>query len=183
MKVSYNWLKLYLDFTLTADEVAEKLTLTGLEVEDIEETGTDYQGIVVGEVLTCEKHPNADRLSVCDVDIKTEKLHIVCGAPNIEAGQKVVVATVGTELPVKLDNGENLVIRKSKIRGEVSQGMVCAEDELGMGKDHSGIIVLDESAKPGTPLTEFYPSTKDTTFEIGLTPNRPDASSHIGVAR
>lgn len=183
MKISYNWLKQYLDFDLTPEETAEKLTLTGLEVEEIEETGTDLEGIVVGEVLSCKKHPNADRLSVCEVDINAEKLHIVCGAPNVEAGQKVVVATVGTELPVKLENGKNLVIRKSKIRGEVSQGMICAEDELGLGKDHNGIIVLEESAKPGAPLTDFYPPSKDTTFEIGLTPNRPDASSHIGVAR
>ncbi|MEX2403976.1 MAG: phenylalanine--tRNA ligase subunit beta, partial [Balneolales bacterium] len=183
MKISYNWLRQYLDFDLTPEETAEKLTLTGLEVEEIEETGTDYKGIVVGEVLSCKKHPNADRLSVCEVDIKTEKLHIVCGAPNIEARQKVVVATVGAELPVKLENGKNLIIRKSKIRGEASEGMICAEDELGLGHDHSGIIVLDNTAEPGTPVTKYYPSGKDSTFEIGLTPNRPDASSHIGVAR
>lgn len=183
MKISYNWLKQYLDFDLTPEQTADKLTLTGLEVEKIEESGTNFKGIVVGQVLSCKKHPNADRLTVCEVDIKKEKLHIVCGAPNVETGQKVAVATVGTELPVKLDSGENLVIRKSKIRGEVSQGMICAEDELGLGKDHSGIIVLEASAEPGTPITKFYPAGRDYTFEIGLTPNRPDASSHLGVAR
>ncbi|MEX0928824.1 MAG: phenylalanine--tRNA ligase subunit beta [Balneolales bacterium] len=183
MKISYNWLKQYLDFDLTPDETAEKLTLTGLEVEGTEEQGSDLKGVVVGEVLSCMKHPNADRLSVCEVDIQMEKLTIVCGAPNVEAGQKVVVATVGSRLPVKLENGQPLTIRKSKIRGQLSQGMICAEDELGLGKDHSGIMVLDETARPGTPVTEFIPSGRDYIFEIGLTPNRPDASSHIGVAR
>ncbi|MEX0685628.1 MAG: phenylalanine--tRNA ligase subunit beta [Balneolales bacterium] len=183
MKISYNWLKQYLDFNLTPDETAEKLTLTGLEVEGIEETGSDFSGIVVGEVLDCDKHPNADRLSVCRVDVQNEILPIVCGAPNVKAGQKVIVATVGSELPVKLENGEPFIIKKSKIRGEVSQGMICAEDELGLGDDHSGIIILDPSTKIGTPVSEIYQSSKDHIFEIGLTPNRPDASGHIGVAR
>lgn len=184
MKVSYNWLKDYVSFDQTPQEVAEILTLTGLEVEETVQLGSSLTGVVVGEVITCEQHPNADRLKVCTVNIGTDDLlGIVCGAPNVAAGQKVAVATVGTELPVALPDGSPLVIRKSKIRGEASFGMICALDELGLGSDHSGILVMDDSLIPGTPISEVVDTNVDYIFEIGLTPNRPDASCHLGVAR
>jgi phenylalanyl-tRNA synthetase beta chain len=183
MKISYNWLKQYLDFDQSPYEVAEILTLTGLEVEEVTQIGSTLEGVVVGKVLTCEKHPNADKLSLCTVDTGTEVVQIVCGAPNVAAGQTVAVATVGTELPLALPDGSNLVIKKSKIRGEVSEGMICAEDELGIGEDHSGIMVLSDSFKLGTPISKVIDTRVDYVFEIGLTPNRPDASCHLGVAR
>ena len=183
MKISYNWLKEYLDFNLTAEQTADKLTLAGLEVEDIHHIGSTLEGVIIGKVLTCEKHPNADRLSVCSVDLGTRKVQIVCGALNVAAGQTVPVATVGTELPIVLDNGENLVLRKAKIRGQVSEGMICAEDELGLSDNHKGIMVLDDSFDAGVPFSSVYNIYEDYIFEIGLTPNRPDASCHIGVAR
>jgi len=184
MKISYNWLKDYVSFDQSPEEIAEILTLTGLEVEEVTQIGSDLSGVCVGLVLTCQKHPNADRLKVCTVDVGSGTvLPIVCGAPNVAAGQKVLVATPGTQLPVSLPDGKPLVIRKSKIRGEVSEGMICAEDELGLGTDHSGIIVLPEDASPGTSASEVVDSKIDYVFEIGLTPNRPDASCHLGVAR
>lgn len=183
MKISYNWLKDYLDVDLTPSEVAEILTLAGLEVEEIHQKGSDLRGVVVGEVLETRKHPNADRLTVCSVDLGNETVQIVCGAPNVSTGQKVAVATVGTTLPLTLDDGSNLLIRASKIRGEVSHGMICAEDELGLGSDHSGILVLDQNAQIGTPIKDVISVEIDHVFEIGLTPNRPDASCHLGVAR
>lgn len=184
MKVSYNWLKDYVSFDQTPEEVAEILTLTGLEVEEIHKIGSDLQGVLVGEVLTCVQHPNADRLKLCTVAIGSDTvLPIVCGAPNVAAGQKVLVATVGTTLPITLPDGSPLQIRKSKIRGEVSEGMICAEDELGLGDDHAGIIVLDQEAKVGMPAASVVNTNVDYVFEIGLTPNRPDASCHLGVAR
>ena len=183
MKISYNWLKDYLEFEQTPDEVADILTLTGLEVEEVVRTGSSLEGVVVGKVMTCEKHPNADKLSVCTVNTGSETVQIVCGAPNVAAGQTVAVATVGTELPLQLPDGSNLVIRKSKIRGEVSEGMICAEDELGIGNDHSGIMILSDQHSAGTPISQIISTNVDFVFEIGLTPNRPDASCHLGVAR
>lgn len=183
MKISYNWLKDYLKFSQSPEEVAEILTLTGLEVEEIHQSGSALDGVVVGEVLSVIAHPNADRLSVCQVNTGTETVQIVCGAPNVAVGQKVAVATVGSVLPLKLDDGSNLIIKKSKIRGEVSEGMICAEDELGLGSDHDGIMVLDSSLEAGTAAADIFDVNVDYIFEIGLTPNRPDASCHLGVAR
>lgn len=183
MKISYNWLKDYLDFEQTPDEVADILTLTGLEVEEVYKSGSDLTGVVVGKVLTSEKHPNADKLSICTVSTGYETVQIICGAPNVAAGQTVAVATVGSTLPLILPDGSNLVIRKSKIRGEISEGMICAEDELGIGENHSGIMVLGDHLTAGTPISKVLNNSVDYVFEIGLTPNRPDASCHLGVAR
>ncbi len=184
MKISYNWLKNYIDIDLTPEDTARILTDIGLEVEGIEkyeQVKGGMKGLVIGKVLTCEKHPNADKLSVTTVDAGTgEPLHIVCGAPNVAAGQKVVVATVGTEL---YHNDESFTIKKAKIRGELSEGMICAEDEIGMGTGHDGIIVLDENAKTGTPASDYFKISTDMVFEIGLTPNRIDSASHFGTAR
>jgi len=184
MKISYNWLKQYLDFDLSPDELSELLTDCGLEVEGLEKWQSikgGLEGVVIGEVKTCEKHPNADKLSVTKVDIGDGKLlPIVCGAPNVAIGQKVVVATVGT----KLYKGDDIFeINKAKLRGEPSEGMICAEDELGLGTSHEGIMVLDSVAKTGTPAKDHFNIEEDFVFEIGLTPNRTDAMSHIGVAR
>ncbi|MEN8125548.1 MAG: phenylalanine--tRNA ligase subunit beta [Bacteroidota bacterium] len=185
MKISYNWLQQFLNIDLDAEIVGEVLTDLGLEVEGIETFETvkgSLKGIVVGEVLTCEQHPNADRLKVTTVDLGIgEPVQIVCGAPNVAAGQKVPVATIGTTLFT--DNGESFKIKKGKIRGEFSHGMICAEDELGLGKDHDGILVLDEQNKAGTPAAEIFDIKIDKVFEIGLTPNRADGMSHLGVAR
>ncbi len=185
MKVSYNWIKQYLNIDLPADEVANMLTEIGLEVEGIEkkqQVEGGLNGLVVGHVLSAEKHPNADKLRVTKVDVGGENpLPIVCGAPNVAAGQKVVVATVGTTLfPVE---GDSFKIKKSKIRGEESQGMICAEDEIGIGHDHDGIIVLPEDTATGTPAAQVFDLKEDYLFEIGLTPNRSDATCHLGVAQ
>ncbi len=185
MKISYNWLKQFIKTDWNPEQTSELLTDLGLEVEGL----TAYQsvkggleGIVVGEVLTCEQHPNADRLKVTMVSIGTDTpLQIVCGAPNVAAGQKVPVATIGTTLYT--EEGEAWTIKKGKIRGEESHGMICAEDELGLGKSHDGILVLDAKLKVGTCLAEIYNIENDYVFEIGLTPNRSDAMSHFGVAR
>ncbi len=185
MKISYNWLKQFLKIDWEAEKTGELLTDLGLEVEGIEKVESikgSLEGIVVGEVLTCEKHPNADKLSVTTVNLGGEEpVQIVCGAPNVKAGQKVPVATVGTVLYD--EKGESFKIKKGKIRGEVSLGMICAEDELGLGKGHDGIMVLDESLVPGTPAAEVFNIEIDEVFEIGLTPNRADAMSHYGTAR
>ncbi|MDI6401831.1 phenylalanine--tRNA ligase subunit beta, partial [Balneolaceae bacterium ANBcel3] len=184
MKISYNWLSRYLSDIPDPEKTAEILTLTGLEVEEIEKTGSDFEHIVVGEVLQVESHPDADKLVVCQVDIGEEETsQIVCGAPNVEKGQKVVVATPGAVLPVTLPDGSPFVIKKAKIRGQKSAGMICAEDELGIGTDHSGIMVLDPALQPGTPFSRISGTSVDYVFEIGLTPNRPDAACHLGVAR
>jgi phenylalanyl-tRNA synthetase beta chain len=184
MKISYNWLKDFIQTGLDANQIADILTLTGLEVEETSHTGFNLEGVVVGEVLEVKAHENADRLRVCKVKTGTgPELQIVCGAPNVAAGQKVAVALIGALLPVKLEDGSFLKIKKTKIRGEISEGMICAEDELGLGEDHDGILVLDSELKPGTPFEQVHKVYKDTVFEIGLTPNRPDASCHIGVAR
>jgi len=184
MRISYNWLKEYLEIKLSPEVLSELLTDCGLEVEGLEKWESvkgGMKGIVIGEVKTCEKHPDADRLSVTTVDIGGENpLAIVCGAPNVATGQKVVVATVGTVL---YDGDESFEIKKAKLRGQPSEGMICAEDEIGQGKDHDGIMVLDSDVKVGTQAAEYFSIEEDHVFEIGLTPNRTDAMSHIGVAR
>jgi phenylalanyl-tRNA synthetase beta chain len=185
MKISYNWLKDYLNTDLSPEQAAEILTDIGLEVESIEpyeKISGGLQGIVIGEVLSAEKHPDADRLKITTVNVGGDApLQIVCGASNVAQGQKVVVATVGATLyPTQ---GEPFQIKKSKIRGAESQGMICAEDEIGLGASHDGIMVLDSEAKIGSPASEYFNIKGDIVFEIGLTPNRADAASHIGVAR
>ena len=185
MTVSYNWLKDYLKFDLTPEKVAEVLTFTGLEVEHVEtveQIPGGLAGVVVAEVLECVAHPDSDHLHITKLNIgEAEPLQVVCGAPNVAAGQKVMLATVGTRL-VDI-HGEELKLKKSKIRGVESFGMICAQDELGIGEDHSGIMVLEPDAVPGTPAKEYLKLACDTVYEIGLTPNRIDGASHIGVAR
>lgn len=184
MKISYNWLQNYIQTDLSIDEISTILTDIGLEVEGIDEVESvkgGLKGLVVGEVISCEQHPNADKLKKTTVNVGAETLlDIVCGAPNVAVGQKVIIATVGTEL---YDGDDSFKIKKSKIRGEVSEGMICAEDEIGLGTGHDGIMILDGTAVVGTPAAEFFKLTSDTVFEIGLTPNRIDAASHYGVAR
>lgn len=190
MTISYSWLRRYLDFDpkdVTPERVSEILTRTGLEVEGVEEVESvkgGLQKVVVGKVLTCAKHPDADRLNVTTVDVgEGEPLHIVCGAPNVKEGILVPVATVGAVL-YPGGGDEKLKIKKGKIRGQVSEGMICAEDELGLGASHDGIMILDDSkAKVGMPAAEYFELESDTVFEIGLTPNRTDAMGHFGVAR
>ncbi|MCX2719422.1 phenylalanine--tRNA ligase subunit beta [Lentiprolixibacter aurantiacus] len=185
MKISYNWLQQFIQLDWDSRKTADLLTSLGLEVEGIhsfESIKGGLKGVVVGEVLTCIKHPNADKLKLTTVDIGEEKpVQIVCGAPNVEAGQKVPVATIGTTLYNA--EGESWTIKKGKIRGEFSHGMICAEDELGLGNSHEGIMVLSEELEPGTPCSEIFEVEQDEIFEIGLTPNRADAMSHFGVAR
>jgi len=184
MKISYNWLKQFVNTELSAEEAGKILTDTGLEVEGIEKIQAvegGLEGVYVGEVLTCEKHPDADKLKVTTVTIGEEPLQIVCGAPNVAVGQKVVLATVGATLyPI---TGEPMKMKVSKIRGVDSFGMLCAEDELGLGQSHAGIMVLDPSTKVGTPAAQLFDLEDDYQIEIGLTPNRADAMGHIGVAR
>lgn len=184
MNISYNWIKQFLKVDWNANQTAELLTDLGLEVEGLsqfESIKGGLKGIVVGEVLTCVQHPNADRLKLTTVNIGLDApVQIVCGAPNVAAGQKVPVATIGTSL---YTNGEPWTIKKGKIRGEESHGMICAEDELGLGEAHDGIMILDETLKAGTPCAEVFEIEIDEVFEIGLTPNRADAMSHFGVAR
>lgn len=185
MKVSLNWLKDYIDVNLEPEAISEILTGTGLEVEGLEIVESipgGLKGVVVGKVIECGKHPNADRLSLTKVEIGNgDPLSIVCGAPNVAAGQKVMVATVGTTLhPIA---GDSITLKKGKIRGEVSEGMICAEDELGIGTDHSGILVLPEETPIGQAARKYFNIQTDYVYEIGLTPNRSDATNHIGVAR
>lgn len=184
MNISYNWLKEYVHFNLTPEELGAALTSIGLEtggIEEVESIRGGLRGIVIGKVLTCEEHPNSDHLHITTVDLGNgEPTQIVCGAPNVAAGQTVVVATVGTTL---YDGDNEFQIKKSKIRGVESFGMICAEDEIGIGKSHDGIIVLSDDVKPGTPAAEYYNLTSDYVLEVDLTPNRIDAASHYGVAR
>lgn len=184
MNISYNWLKEYIDFNLSPEEVSAALTSIGLETDGVEKVETvkgGLEGLVVGKVLTCEEHPNSDHLHITTVDLGDgTPVQIVCGAANVAAGQHVVVATVGTKL---YDGDNEFAIKKSKIRGVESFGMICAEDEIGVGTSHDGIIVLPESVKPGTPAKEYYDIKDDFAFEVDLTPNRIDAASHYGVAR
>lgn len=184
MKISLNWLKSYINFDLTNEELHNLLTDIGLEVESIEPYESvkgGLKGLVVGHVLEKEKHADADKLSVCKVDVGSEVLQIVCGAPNVAAGQKVVVALVGTKLYPS--TGDPFEIKKAKIRGVESVGMICAEDEIGLGASHAGIMVLDEATTVGTSAADIFGVENDYVIEIGLTPNRTDAFSHIGVAR
>lgn len=185
MKISYNWLKQFIHIDWDSKNTGELLTDLGLEVEGItvfESVKGGLKGIVVGQVLTCEKHPNADKLKLTTVDIGGDiPLQIVCGAPNVAKGQKVPVATIGTKLYTA--EGEEWIIKKGKIRGEESHGMICAEDELGLGESHEGIMILEENLTPGTPCADLFEVENDEVFEIGLTPNRSDAMSHFGVAR
>jgi phenylalanyl-tRNA synthetase beta chain len=185
MKISYNWLKQFIKIDWKSDETAALLTDLGLEVETVEAFESvkgGLKGIVVGHVLTCEQHPNADRLKVTTVDLGNgAPVQIVCGASNVSVGLKVPVATIGTTLYDK--EGKAFQIKKGKIRDKESHGMICAEDEIGLGSSHEGIMILDESLVPGTPLSEIFEIENDEVFEIGLTPNRADAMSHMGVAR
>ena len=185
MKISLNWLKEYLNIELPPEQVGEILTSIGLEVEGMEEIESipgGLEGVVIGRVKTCVQHPNADRLSLTTVDIgENQDLQIVCGAPNVAIGQKVLIATIGTTLYDK--EGNSFVIKKSKMRGEASEGMICAEDELGLGDSHDGIIVLPEAAIVGQLAKDYYQFETDVVFDIGLTPNRSDATNHIGVAK
>jgi phenylalanyl-tRNA synthetase beta chain len=185
MKISYNWLSQFIHPLPSVDETSKNLTFCGLEVESVEvfeKIKGGLKGLVVGEVLSCEQHPNADRLKLTKVNIgNNELLSIVCGAPNVAIGQKVIVATIGTALyPI---TGESFTIKESKIRGELSQGMLCAADEIGVGTSHDGIIVLPAETTVGKEVAELYNMSSDHIFEIGLTPNRADAVSHYGVAR
>ena len=183
MNISYKWLKEYVDFSLSPDEVAAALTSVGLEVGSVEEVPAirgGLKGLVVGEVLTCEPHPNSDHMHVCTVDVGASVEQIVCGAANVAAGEKVVVATLGTKL---YDGDREFTIKKSKLRGVESNGMLCAEDEIGVGSDHSGIIVLGKDARVGTPAAQFYGLESDYRIEVDITPNHSDACSHWGVAR
>ena len=185
MKISYNWIRQYINFKESPEEIAALLTASGLEVENSEPWQSvkgGLEGIIVGEVVQCDKHPGADRLSLCKVNSGSgDLLQIVCGAPNVAAGQKVMLATVGTKLiPF---SGEPFEIRKSKIRGEVSEGMLCAADEVGLGTSHEGLLILPDDSKVGSPVADIIGVENDVVFEIGLTPNRADATSHIGVAR
>ena len=184
MNISYNWLKEYLDFDLQPEEVSAALTSIGLETGGVEEVQTikgGLEGLIIGEVLTCVEHPNSDHLHITTVNVGGEEpLQIVCGAPNVAAGQKVVVAVNGTKL---YDGDEVFTIKRSKIRGVESNGMICAEDELGIGTDHAGIIVLPADAVVGTPAKEYYNVKSDYVLEVDITPNRVDGTSHFGVAR
>ena len=184
MNISYSWLKRYLDFNLSPEDVSAALTSLGLETDSVEKVETikgGLQGIVIGKVLTCVEHPDSDHLHITTVDLGGEAPEqIVCGAPNVAAGQTVVVATVGTKL---YSGDEEFTIKKSKIRGVESRGMICAEDEIGVGTDHAGIIVINEDIKPGTPAREYFKVEDDYVIEVDLTPNRIDGASHYGVAR
>ena len=185
MNISYNWLKEYVDFNLQPQEVAEALTSIGLEVggvEEVESVRGGLKGLVVGHVLTCEAHPNSDHMHICTVDLGTgEPVQIVCGAPNVAAGQKVIVATLGTVLYGP--EGESFTIKRSKLRGVESLGMICAEDEIGIGQSHDGIMILPEETPVGMPAAEYFQLESDYLIEVDITPNRADACSHYGVAR
>ena len=185
MKISHNWLRQFIKIDIPVDEISILLTNLGLEVENIETYESikgGLKGVVVGKVISCSKHPNADRLKTTKVDIGGDtNLSIVCGAPNVAKGQKVLVATIGTTL--NMFNGTSLKISKGKIRGEISEGMICAEDELGLSNNHDGILVLDKDCKIGETGASIFNIEEDTIFDIGLTPNRADAMSHMGVAR
>ncbi len=192
MKISYRWLKEFVDFSVSPTELAEVLTMAGLEVESVDHIGAIPQDVVIGRVLEVRPHPDADRLTVCRVDVGSgEPLQIICGAPNVEKGQKVPVATIGATLTMpdrqNPDATISLTIKKTKIRGVASEGMICAEDELGLSDDHSGIMVLDSEAEVGATLLDYLDrhgaAPEDWVLDIAVTPNRPDATSHLGVAR
>ena len=178
MKISLNWIKDYVNLDgITTDEIVDKLTMSGLEVEDYIDESKIYSGIIVGLVKEVEKHPDADKLTVCTVYDGKSDLKVICGAPNVAKGQNVVFAQIGSKIP----QGE-MEIKKVKIRGVESNGMICAEDELELSDDHSGIMILDDQFSAGTPISEAL-NLNDVILDIAITPNRPDALSHIGVAR
>jgi len=183
MKVTYNWLKEYVDFDWSVEELAERITMLGVEVEGIEQTGGAFEGIVVGEVIVRDQHPNADKLSLCKVNDGTRELQIVCGATNFQAGDKVALATVGTDMPV--EEGEKpFTIKEGRIRGETSQGMMCSGSELRLNEDHDGILILPKDATVGQSFGEHMAcAEKDTVFDLEVTPNRPDLNGVIGLAR
>ena len=186
MNISYKWLRDYVDFDLSAENLSEALTSIGLEtgsVEEVESVKGGLRGLVIGKVLTCVDHPDSDHLHITTVDLGdgNEPVQIVCGAPNVAAGQTVVVATIGTVLYAP--DGKEFTIKKGRMRGQDSFGMICAEDEIGIGSSHDGIIVIEDDVKPGTPAAEYYGLTSDHVLEVDLTPNRVDAASHYGVAR
>ena len=185
MKISYNWLKSIIPIDLPSDEVSKLLTDIGLEVEkqfSYSSIDGGLEGLIIGEVKSVSQHPNADRLKITSVNVgEQEPYQIICGAPNVDKGQKVVVALPGTTIhPI---NGDSFKIKKAKIRGEVSYGMICAEDEIGLGSDHDGILVLEETVNVGVLAKDYFKIENDDIFEIGLTPNRADAMGHFGVAR
>src|SRR5215212_6919125 len=185
MTISYKWLSEYLPVTIEPERLSKILTSVGLEVEKMEtfeEVKGGLKGLVIGEVLEAQQHPNADKLKLTKVNVGNgELLQIVCGAPNVAAGQKVIVATVGTTIyPL---TGEPLTMKVAKIRGVESHGMICAEDEIGLGSSHAGIMVLPAELKPGMKAADYFHPFSDVIYEIGLTPNRMDAMSHWGVAR
>jgi len=184
MKISTKWLRRYIETSLDPFEISEILTESGLEVESIETVETikgGLKGVVIGQIVACQKLPDSDHLYLTQVNIGKEiPLSVVCGAPNVAEGQKVLLATVGTTLYFK---NEPLFIKKAKIRGAISEGMICAEDELGLGTSHDGIMILPPDAPIGMPAAQYFHLDEDVVFEIGLTPNRTDATSHIGVAR
>ena len=185
MTISYNWLSEYLPENIEPEKLSKILTAIGLEVEsleNIEEIKGGLRGLLVGEVMTCEKHPGADKLKLTTVSVDNGKLlNIVCGASNVAPGQKVIVAPIGTVIyPI---SGDPIMIKKAKIRGVESEGMICAEDEIGIGHDHNGIMILPADTITGTPAAEIFKPKADHIFEIGLTPNRIDAMSHLGVAK
>ena len=185
MTISYNWLSEYLPEKIEPEKLSKILTSIGLEVESLEqyeELKGGLQGLVIGEVLECEKHPDADKLSLTKVNIGTSTpLQIVCGAPNVAVGQKVIVATIGTT--IYPTGGDSLTMKKAKIRGVESFGMICAEDEIGLSDNHAGIMILPDNAAIGLPAADYFHPYTDFIFEIGLTPNRMDAMSHLGVAK
>jgi phenylalanyl-tRNA synthetase beta chain len=185
MKLSINWLKEYISLSETPQEIAKLLTQSGLEVvhvQSFEPIPGNLAGMLIGQIVSCTKHPNADKLSLTQVNIGAgQPLSIVCGAPNVAIGQKVVVAPIGTTLHTY--TGEQILIKAAKIRGEVSEGMLCAADEIGLGPSHEGILVLNTSLAPGTPANAYFNLQPDTILTIDLTPNRIDACSHLGVAR
>lgn len=192
MHISIDWLRDYVEIDLAVEDLAERLTMAGLEVEEVERIGSDFDGVVVGRVLEVTKHPNADRLAICRVDVGTQdELSIVCGAPNVAAGQLVPVATIGSTLTFSPESEDaeprSLTIKRAKLRGVVSEGMICSESELGLSDDHDGILVLDEDAEPGRPFNQYLRDlgvpASDTVLDIAITPNRPDATSHFGVGR
>jgi phenylalanyl-tRNA synthetase beta chain len=184
MNISYNWLKEYSDFDLTSNELADVLTSIGLEtgsVEEVQSVKGGLEGLVIGKVLACIDHPDSDHLHITTVDLGNgDPVQIICGASNVAAGQKVVVATIGTKL---YSGDKEFTIKRSKIRGEESFGMICAEDEIGIGTSHDGIIVLPDDAVPGTLAKDYYNIQNDFVLEVDITPNRIDAASHYGVAR
>ena len=182
MKVTYNWLKEYVDFDWSVEELGERITMLGVEVEGIEETGGAFEGIVVGQVVTRDQHPNADKLSLCKVSDGSQELQIVCGATNFQAGDKVALATLGTAMPV--EEGEKpFVIKEGKIRGELSQGMMCSGRELKLSDDHEGILILPEDAPLGRAFGEHLGrAEKDTVYDLEVTPNRPDLNGVLGLS-